>query len=98
MQDSVKLAQRIVRDRMSLKYQTFVLGPIDNNTYLVWDDETKQCVVIDPSFEPTPVIEAIQDKQLILSFRQLILIKMGFRSRQPPEYLTLISVLPNSQR
>jgi glyoxylase-like metal-dependent hydrolase (beta-lactamase superfamily II) len=52
---------------MSLKYQAFVLGPIDNNTYLLWDDETKQCVVIDPSFEPNPVIEAIQSKHLILS-------------------------------
>jgi hydroxyacylglutathione hydrolase len=51
---------------MCLNYLTFVLGPIDNNTYLVWDDETRQAVVIDPSFNPTPVMDAIRGKNLDL--------------------------------
>jgi glyoxylase-like metal-dependent hydrolase (beta-lactamase superfamily II) len=52
---------------MSLNYQTFVLGPMDNNTYLLWDDETLQAVVIDPSFEPDPVIEVIRNRNLVLA-------------------------------
>jgi hydroxyacylglutathione hydrolase len=52
---------------MSLNYLTFVLGPIENNTYLLWDDETRQAVVIDPSFEPVPVVEAIHSNKLTLT-------------------------------
>lgn len=44
---------------MSLFFETFVLGPLDNNTYLLWDDGLKMAVVIDPSFEPYPVVERI---------------------------------------
>jgi glyoxylase-like metal-dependent hydrolase (beta-lactamase superfamily II) len=44
---------------MSLLFETFVLGPLDNNTYLLWDDGSNMAVVIDPSFEPYPVIECI---------------------------------------
>jgi glyoxylase-like metal-dependent hydrolase (beta-lactamase superfamily II) len=35
----------------------FVLGPIGNNTYLAGDPVTGAAVVIDPSFEPAPVLE-----------------------------------------
>jgi hydroxyacylglutathione hydrolase len=52
---------------MSLNFSTFVLGPIDNNTYLLWDDETRLAVVIDPSFEPAPVIDAIRTQNLTLT-------------------------------
>jgi hydroxyacylglutathione hydrolase len=52
---------------MPLKYETFILGPLENNTYLLWDDESLLAVVIDPSFEPTPVIERIREKNLKLN-------------------------------
>ena len=52
---------------MTLFVETFVLGRIDNNTYLLWDEATRQAVVIDPSFEPAPVIEAIAARQVTLS-------------------------------
>jgi hydroxyacylglutathione hydrolase len=42
------------------------LGPIENNTYLLWDDASRQAVVIDPSFEPSPLVDFIQDNQLLL--------------------------------
>ncbi len=45
---------------MSLHLETFVLGAIDNNTYLLWDEKSLQAVIIDPSFEPIPVLETIQ--------------------------------------
>jgi hydroxyacylglutathione hydrolase len=42
---------------MSLSAFTFKNGPLENNTYLVVDDATLQCAVIDPSFD----LQAIED-------------------------------------
>ncbi|HEX2980641.1 MAG TPA: MBL fold metallo-hydrolase [Anaerolineaceae bacterium] len=42
---------------MGLEIETFVLGPIDNNTYLLADTDTRQAVLIDPSFESDIVLE-----------------------------------------
>ncbi len=47
---------------MSLKVETFVLGEISNNTYLIWDEETGEAAVIDPSFSPQPVFSVIKQK------------------------------------
>jgi len=52
---------------MSLNIETFVLGEISNNTYLVWDEAFKEAVIIDPSFKPQPVIDAIKQKGLKLT-------------------------------
>lgn len=52
---------------MSLKVETFVLGQIENNTYLLWDDESGQAAVIDPSFDPVSVIEFIESNRLDLT-------------------------------
>lgn len=43
----------------TLELKTFVLGPLDNNSYLLFDDVSKEAVVIDPSFDPEPVLEAV---------------------------------------
>ena len=34
----------------------FVLGPLENNTYLAADEATGAAVVIDPSFDPQPLL------------------------------------------
>ncbi len=52
---------------MSLKVETFVLGEISNNTYLIWDEETREAAVIDPSFNPEPVTKTIKQNGLILT-------------------------------
>ena len=52
---------------MSLNIETFVLGEISNNTYLIWDEKTGEAAVIDPSFNPQPIIRAIKQKGLILT-------------------------------
>lgn len=52
---------------MSLKVETFVLGEISNNTYLIWDEETREAAVIDPSFNPEPVISSIKQNGLMLT-------------------------------
>lgn len=35
----------------TLRSVPFVLGPIENNTFLLYDEEMKDCVIIDPSFD-----------------------------------------------
>ncbi len=44
---------------MTLQIKKFTLGPLENNTYLLWDTPGNQAVVIDPSFTPGPVIDQI---------------------------------------
>lgn len=36
---------------MFLNIKTFTLGPLQNNSYLLWDNSTKEGCVIDPSFD-----------------------------------------------
>jgi glyoxylase-like metal-dependent hydrolase (beta-lactamase superfamily II) len=52
---------------MSLNIESFVLGEISNNTYLVWNEPSKEAAVIDPSFDPQAVIDAIKQKGLKLT-------------------------------
>ena len=39
----------------------FVCGPIENNTYALFDEESKDCIVIDPSFSFDRVLLHLQD-------------------------------------
>ncbi len=41
---------------MKLSFVRLVLGPLQNNVYLIGDEETKNAVVIDPSFESEQVL------------------------------------------
>lgn len=43
---------------MTLEIVTFSIGPMENNTYLLVDPSTRQCVVVDPSFQSEQVEEA----------------------------------------
>lgn len=51
---------------MRLKIKQFVLGPLQNNTVLLLDDDTKTCAVVDPSYGSGEVLEYIQAQKLIL--------------------------------
>lgn len=52
---------------MTLRAESFILGPIANNTYLLWDDQSRNSVIIDPSFDPVPVIDFVQDEKLTVA-------------------------------
>jgi hydroxyacylglutathione hydrolase len=52
---------------MPLEIITFPLGPMDNNTYLAADSSTRQAVVIDPSFDPQPLLQALQARKWSLT-------------------------------
>ncbi len=51
---------------MSLVIHTFTLGPLDNNTYLLEDTSTKECIAIDPTYEIENVLTEIQKDNLKL--------------------------------
>jgi hydroxyacylglutathione hydrolase len=49
-----------------LKYETLTLGELQTNCYLVWDDGTKEGVVIDPADEGMEISEIIENKHIKL--------------------------------
>jgi hydroxyacylglutathione hydrolase len=51
---------------VTFRVKTFVLGPIENNSYLLYDDETKQAAIIDPSFEPNEIVEFVKEIGLVV--------------------------------
>lgn len=49
-----------------LKIIPFILGPMDNNTFLALDTDTHHAAVIDPSFESKTVLAFIQQHHITL--------------------------------
>jgi hydroxyacylglutathione hydrolase len=49
---------------MATRIHTLQLGPLDNNTYVVACETTRQAAVIDVGFEPEAVIELVRREQL----------------------------------
>ena len=52
---------------MSLKIENFILGPIENNSYLLTDAETSLAALVDPSVPSREVLEAIRNAGLQLN-------------------------------
>ena len=42
-----------------MKISYLVLGPFMTNTYIVWDEKTMNAVIIDPSFSPEHIWQAV---------------------------------------
>jgi glyoxylase-like metal-dependent hydrolase (beta-lactamase superfamily II) len=42
-----------------LKYRTLVVGDLETNCYLVWDEDTKECFIIDPADDGVGISEEI---------------------------------------
>ncbi|MFA5611889.1 MAG: MBL fold metallo-hydrolase [Anaerolineaceae bacterium] len=47
---------------MRLTYETLTIGPMGNNIYFLVDEDTKDCVVIDPGFLPKTQLDFINEK------------------------------------
>jgi glyoxylase-like metal-dependent hydrolase (beta-lactamase superfamily II) len=52
---------------MTLEIHTYILGPIGNNTYLIADPDARLAAVIDPSFDPSPLIEDVRQNDWTLA-------------------------------
>lgn len=51
---------------MNVEINNFINGPLENNTYLLADSDTKNAVVIDPSLNDLPLIAYLEDQKLSL--------------------------------
>jgi hydroxyacylglutathione hydrolase len=49
-----------------IKYEVLVLGQLETNCYLVWDEETKEGLVIDPADDGVGISEEIENKGIKL--------------------------------
>ncbi len=47
-----------------IKLMPFVLGPLENNSFLLVDETSGDCMIVDPSFDPEPILIAIQERHL----------------------------------
>jgi len=57
----------VVKKGESMQYKTFnVLPTYGTNTYLVWDEDSKEAIYIDPAAPDKILIQEIQSKNLIL--------------------------------
>lgn len=47
-----------------LNYEKILIGEVETNCYLVWDEKTKECLVIDPADDGVSISEEINNKKL----------------------------------
>lgn len=48
---------------MTLQIKTYILGPLQNNTYLLADDHSGQAIIIDPSFDSGIILKDLALKK-----------------------------------
>lgn len=51
-----------------IRYETLIIGELDTNCYLVWDEDTKECLVIDPADDGVSISEEINSKNLKIKY------------------------------
>ena len=51
-----------------MRVETFVRGPLLNNVYLLWDEQSKDAAIIDPGMMSEDLLQTIQDRQLQLRY------------------------------
>lgn len=49
-----------------IKYEKLVLGELETNCYLVWDEESKEGIVIDPADGATDISDEVERRQITL--------------------------------
>ena len=52
---------------MNLKLETVVSGPLDNNAFVLYDTETKNGVIFDPSFQPVRILDLVRENDLSIT-------------------------------
>ncbi|RAL25987.1 MBL fold metallo-hydrolase [Thermoflavimicrobium daqui] len=59
-----------------MRVETFSLGPVMTNAYLIYDEESKEGIVFDPGMNPSPLINQI--KELGLKIQGILLTHAHF--------------------
>jgi len=52
------------REREEMKYQMIVVGPLETNCYLVYDEETRDCLIVDPGADADRIFPVIAEEGL----------------------------------
>lgn len=52
---------------MPLKLDLLNSGPLDNNVILLQDEESKEAIIFDPSFEPNPLLSVVNNENLLVT-------------------------------
>jgi glyoxylase-like metal-dependent hydrolase (beta-lactamase superfamily II) len=47
-----------------MKYQMIVVGPLETNCYLIYDEETKDCLIVDPGADADRIFPVIAEEEL----------------------------------
>jgi hydroxyacylglutathione hydrolase len=53
---------------MRVTVQSFTLGPLDNNTYLIVDEAAGKAAVVDPSWESETILDLLREQGLVLEW------------------------------
>ena len=53
---------------MNLKLETIISGPLENNTFLLYDSTLSQGIIFDPSYQPVQVLELVREKKLTITY------------------------------
>ncbi len=46
--------------------KSLILGPVQTNVYFIINDDTSECVLVDPAYSPERIVQLIKDNGLIL--------------------------------
>lgn len=49
---------------MPLQIKEFSLGQLQNNTFVIYDESSKQAIIVDPSFQNQPILDYVKDHSL----------------------------------
>ncbi len=52
------------RENEAMKYQMIVVGPLETNCYLIYDEETKDCLIVDPGADADRIFPVIAEEEL----------------------------------
>jgi len=52
------------RENEAMKYQMIVVGPLETNCYLVYDEETRDCLIVDPGADADRIFPVITEEEL----------------------------------
>ncbi len=48
-----------------IEYNRMTIGDLETNCYLIWDDKSKYCLIVDPADDGVAISEEIENKHLI---------------------------------
>lgn len=71
---------------------TFVLGPLENNSYILSEDDSREAFIVDPSFDPVPLVQYVEQNRLIV--KAILLTHAHFDHIAGVPYL--VGILPAS--